>query len=383
MRVIHIVHGKANPAGHNGISRVVYHLNRQERLQGCDSQIWGLVDGIRQHVTHRRDDIVSVECFPRLLNPFARHEIIERLEEQRFSVDLVHLHLIWFYDKNIIGQALKRLGIPFVVTSHGTYSKDHAYTGKRLLARWLYERAYLNMADEVHLITREEGTGMQKYGYTGKSFVAYNGIDLDEIPQERRRDFFDSKPYAGRVKLIWVGVLRDDKNLRSLIQAVAMLPAHIKATLVCVLVGPDYKGNTARYQALARELGCEENFDFLGPLYDQDKYDAIESADAYVMPSFSEVFSLAVLDALACGKPAVISSGCGFNYFAERQFFVACEPYPQDIAFAICKLLDSRHDWERMGRNARRLVEQELNWSSISAAMLRNYARITEAKRVE
>jgi len=43
MRIVLITHGKANPAGHNGISRVVYHLNKQEKLQGIESKIWALV----------------------------------------------------------------------------------------------------------------------------------------------------------------------------------------------------------------------------------------------------------------------------------------------------------------------------------------------------
>ena len=49
MKIIHIVHGKANPASANGISRVVYYLNKYERLAGIDSQIWAIVDGVKHH----------------------------------------------------------------------------------------------------------------------------------------------------------------------------------------------------------------------------------------------------------------------------------------------------------------------------------------------
>lgn len=378
MRVIHIVHGKANPTGHNGISRVVYHLNKQEKLQGVRSEIWALVDGARQHHTHKRDEHVTVECFPRVLLPVGSHQIIERLVAEKDSIDLVHFHLIWFYDKNIIADALRKAGIPFVITTHGTYSKPHAYTGKRLLAKWLFELKYLQSATEIHTITREEGTGLQKYGYDGRSFVAYNGIALEEVPATRRSDFFADKPYRDKIKMIWVGVLREDKNLRSLIRAVSMLPADAREQLVCVLVGPDYRGNAAKYLALAEELGCAGNFDYIGPLYDQQKYDAIESADFYVMPSFSEVFSLAMLDAMACSKPCLVSTGCGYNYFVHEDFYVPCEPYPQDIAAGIQEMLARRGDWRRMGANARRAIEQHLNWGSIAKVMVANYARISE-----
>jgi glycosyltransferase involved in cell wall biosynthesis len=381
LKVIHVVHGKANPREHNGISRVVYYLNKFEKLSGCDSQIWAIVDGARSHFTHRRDEFVTVECFPRVWTPWGKHEIIEELVKNKGSIDLVHFHLIWFYDKNIIAAALKKAGIPFIITTHGTYSTPHAYTGKRLLARWLFERHYLNMADEVHAITREEGSGLQTYGYVGPSFVVHNGVDLDEIPERRSTTYFDDKPYRDKSKLVWVGVLREDKNLRSLIAAVAMLPHGLRGRFVCVLVGPDYKGNAARYLALARDLGCSDNFDYVGPLYGQAKYDAIESCDAFVLPSFTEALSLAMLDAMACGKPCLATSRCGYDSFVQEDFYVRCEPYPQDLARGLEQLLVRRADWPLMGRNARRMVERHFTWVTIADVMLEHYARIASDGR--
>ncbi len=380
MRVIHIVHGKANPASHNGISRVVYHLNKEEKLQGCNSEIWALVDGVKSHHTHVRDEFVTVECYPRVWLPLGKHEIINDLLAQKETIDLVHFHLIWFYDKNIIAKAVKKAGLPFIITTHGTYSTNHAYTGKRLLAKWLFECDYLNMADEIHTLNREEGTGLQKYGYRGNSFVAYNGIDRNEIPSKRRNDVFAEKPYADKIKLIWVGVLREDKNLRSLIQAVAMLPMELRKRFVCILVGPDYKGNAAKYAKLASELGCGSNFDCIGPLYDQDKYDAIASADVYVMPSFSEGFSMALLDAMACAKPSLLTSGCSMNYFYSDNFYVRCEPYAQDIMRGISEVFSRQEDWPEMGGNAQNLVDNTLCWNSIAQTMMLNYQRITSSE---
>jgi len=376
MNIIHIVHGKANPNGHNGISSVVYNMNKYEKLKGINSQIWAIVDEAKSHYTYRRDEYVTVECFPRVKNPFRKHEIIEELIKNKDNIDLVHFHLIWFYDKNIIAKSLKKAGIPFIITTHGTYSKPHAYTGKRLIAKWLYECDYLNMANEIHTITREEGTGLLAYGYKGKSFVAYNGVDLEQIPNKRSRNFFNNKSYKDKIKLIWIGVLREDKNLTSLIKAVAMLPNEIKEQFVCVLVGPDYKNNAKKYMDLCKSLNCENNFDYIGPLYGQDKYDALESADAYVMPSFEEVFSLAVIEAMACAKPCLITSGCGFRYISDEKFFVMCEPYPQDIYRGLIELFALKNKWKEMGLISRKIVEEKLNWQSIVDELIKNYKRI-------
>lgn len=376
MNIIHITHGKANPHGHNGISRVVYYLNKYEKLKGCNSQIWAIVDDAKSHFTFKRDGFVSVECFPRVRLPFGKNEIIKELINNKNSIDIVHFHLIWFYDKNIIASSLKRSGIPFIITTHGTYCKPQAYKGKRLLAKWLYELKYLNMATEIHAVTREEETGLKHYGYKGKTFIAYNGIELQEIPAHCNSYYFADKPYKDKIKFIWIGVLREDKNIKSLIQAVAMLPLTIRDKFVCILVGPDYRSNAKRYLDLSRKLGCSNNFDYIGPLYGQAKYDAIVSSDAYVLPSFSEVMSLSLLDAMACSKPSIVTTGCGLNDFLNNDFCVVCEPYPEDIARALKEFFIREEKWPQMGLNARRLVEREFEWSKITDTMIKNYKRI-------
>lgn len=376
MRIIHIVHGKVNPNGHNGISRVVYHLNKEEKALGVDSEIWAVVDDADTHRTLRRDEYVSVECFPRVRMPFGRHEIIDRLIAEKDRIDLVHFHMIWFYDKNIIAKALTRAAIPFVITPHGTYSKPHAMTGKRRLARLLFERSFLNAAKEVHAVTEDEARSLQRYGYNGKTFVAPNGIALDEVPLKRRRSIFAELEREGKARVIWIGVKREDKNLAGLIRAVAVLPEAVRSGLAVILVGPDYNGNEARYRALASELEVASCFTFLGPLYGVEKYDALESADVHILPSISEVFSLAMLDAMACAKPCLVSTGCGYDSYDKDDFFVAFQPEPAQIADAIVEILRRREHWNQMGQNARRLIERELNWPAIARVMVENYRRI-------
>lgn len=379
MRVIHIVHGRANPNGHNGISRVVYHLNKQEKLSGIGSEIWAVVDDARSHYTHKRDEYVTVECFPRVRLPFGHHEIIDRLIAEKDSISLVHFHMIWFYDKNIIAKALNRAGIPFIITTHGTYSKPHAMTGKRRLARLFYERAYLNAATAIHAITEDEVEGLRRYGYLGPTFIAPNGIALDEVPDTRRSDALGELPKPGMARLVWIGVKRADKNLTSLIQAVAMLPENIRNQLVVYLLGPNYKNNEAKYQALARRLSVEQNFRFMGPVYDQEKYDALESADIHVLPSLSEVFSLAMLDAMACAKPCLVSKGCGYEPWEKDDFFISFEPKAEAIAYAVEAMFARRAQWPQMGKNARAVIERDLNWPAIARTMIENYTRIVNA----
>ncbi len=382
MKVIHIVHGKANPASANGISRVVYYLNKYEKLAGIDSQIWAIVDGQHKHLSYKRDGFVTVECFPRV-RPWGYHDIIKHLEDEKDSIDIVHFHLIWFYDKNIIMKAVKRLRIRSVITTHGTYSKPHAYTGVRIVARSLYELDYLNMADECHILTREEGTGLRKYGYIGKSFVVYNGYEPSDMPPAERinRDFFKNYPFHNKTILSMVSVLRSDKNIDLIIRAISMLPDNRRKNLVFVLIGPDNKGNAARFDALAKELGVSDNFYWMGPLYKDDKYNAMLSSDGYIMASDSEGFSMSIIDAMACGMPMILTAGCNMKYLSNDPFYLMCEPYAQDIANSIEYFLDRPDEMKRLGSNARQVCEKELHWNNIVKVMIENYKRIVKTSQ--
>lgn len=377
MKIIHIVHGKANPASANGISRVVYYLNKYERLAGIDSQIWAIVDGVKHHETYKRDEFVTVECFPRV-SLWGGQEIINWISKERDSIDIVHFHLIWFYDKNIIMRAVKRLGIRSVVTTHGTYSKPHAYTGVRIIARSLYELNYLKMADECHILTREEGTGLRKYGYTGKSFVAYNGYDPSDMPSAERinRDFFKDYPFHNKTILCMISVLRSDKNIDLIIRAISMLSDNQKRNLAFVLIGPDNKGNAAHFDALAKQLGVSDNFYWIGPLYKDDKYNAMLSSDGYIMASDSEGFSMSIIDAMACSLPMILTSGCNMKYISDDKFYLMCEPYPQDLAHGIEYFLTHPQEMPMLGQKAKCVLEEKLYWDKIAHVMIDNYQRI-------
>ena len=52
------------------------------------------------------------------------------------------------------------------------------------------------MATELHALTREEGTGLQKYGYTGRGFVAYNGVELEEYRKNATTNIMQTNPIA-------------------------------------------------------------------------------------------------------------------------------------------------------------------------------------------
>lgn len=380
MNIVHIVHGKANPNGHNGISRVVYFLNKHEKMLGHNSQIWAVVDGQKKHETFQRDEFVTVEMFPRvnMFNCNSAESICSFIKKNKESIDIIHFHMIWFYDKNLIAKAIVMSNIPFVITTHGTYSCPHAYTGKRLIAKRLYEVNYLNMATEIHALQQNESYGNYKYGVRVPQFILPNGIEQNEIPQIRRTEF--KNQFADKIMLMWIGVFREDKNLDQLLEAISLLPMDIKENIILILAGPDNKGNKEKLKLLSQKLKIENQVIFKDAVYNQEKYDLLECADVYIMPSLSEGMSMAILDAMACGKPCILTKQCGLEYYLDKNFFFMCEPFSYDIKRAICEMYENKDRLRDMGKRAEKLTNTVFSWDKITINMIENYERILNKK---
>lgn len=376
-KIIHIVHGKANPEGANGISRVVYFLNKYQKIKGLKSEIWAFVDGVSKHESYRRDEFVTVEVFPRLnfINQY-NHPIIERFKREKSEIDIVHFHMIWFFDKNILAKKLNQLKIPFVAMTHGTYSIPVSLKGKKRIAQLLYERKFLNRAIAIHALTPEEVTALIAYGVKRPCFVVPNGMEPDQIPSNLISNYFDDKPFKNKIKIGWIGVFRKDKNLDMLIKACSLLPHNIREKFHFVLMGPNHKNIKEDLIELAERLNVREYFEFYDAVYEKEKYDALNGMDIYIMTSSSEGLSLAILDAMALEKPCILTRGCNMTYYFNKGFFEMCEPVPQEIAKALERILENRDSWITMGKSGRKLIDEKFNWYKVVDELQTNYNKI-------
>jgi len=372
MNIIHFTHGKVNPFGESGMSRTVYYLNKHQKLEGHNSLIWSVVNGAKRHVTYKRDEYVSVEIFPRIISSASlRNNIINYLKKNN-KIDLVHIHLMWMIDKNFLAHALAKLRIPYIVTTHGAY-KTPTSQWKKWIAKYTYELSFLNAASAIHAISQEELSFLRQYGVKRPIFVVPNGIELEEITCNLSQSFNLYKDICEKIKIAWVGNLRPDKNLDGLIYASTMLTNDLKKNLAFIIIGPDIRNYASYLRNLIKKNKVEKLFHFVGPLYGTDKYSAIMASDLYIHPSKADVISFAVLDAMACSKPCIIARTCDVAYLFDKNFFLMVEPWPDDIARGITELLNRKSEWASMGANARRLIEKELNWYSISPRIIENY----------
>lgn len=209
------------------------------------------------------------------------------LPELPFRPDLVHGH---FYDA--AGPTLlvaRRLGVPWVLTEHSTLARS--LTPLELLA--------FREARRVMPVSRMLQRSLESSGVEARYEIVPNVVDLES---------FSPAPHPPRPvkKLAAVTRMTEIKGVPDLLQALRLLQDR-RRDWTCDLIGGGERGGD--YRALAASLGLDQAV-FRGELRRPEVAAALRDADLFVLASRTETFSVATVEAMACGLPAVVTA-CG------------------------------------------------------------------------
>jgi glycosyltransferase involved in cell wall biosynthesis len=211
--------------------------------------------------------------------------------------------------------------------------------------------------------------------------VATNGADLDRID----RVLNGSKATPGtrtEFTVISVGRLIEIKNPSTLLRAFHQAGGPESRL---VFVGEGHLGSQLR--AEAESLGLAARVTFTG-LVDRDEvYRQVSRADLCVSTSFGEGMPVAVLEAMACGCPVVLSDIPPHREIASETNFIPLVD-PDDVegfAVHIRRFRDMRAaDRAEVGRWCRRLVDERFSITAMHRTLSNVYARIAgEADAME
>jgi glycosyltransferase involved in cell wall biosynthesis len=106
--------------------------------------------------------------------------------------------------------------------------------------------------------------------------------------------------------LLFLGRIHEKKGCDLLASAFARAAAQDNG-LVLAFAGPDPDHLRARLEALLPDPAVAGRVHWLGMLMGDTKWGALRACEAFVLPSHQENFGIAVVEAMACGKPVLIS----------------------------------------------------------------------------
>jgi glycosyltransferase involved in cell wall biosynthesis len=141
--------------------------------------------------------------------------------------------------------------------------------------------------------------------------VAYGTKGIPDTNHNYATSFLEAHPpIAGRQRFLFLGRVAPKKGPDLLLRAIATLQAEglwDPATMVLVLAGPASGSYAKALKRLAARLGVSASLHWTGMLQGDAKWGAFQSADAFVLPSHQENFGIAVVEALSCSTPVLLS----------------------------------------------------------------------------
>ena len=117
-----------------------------------------------------------------------------------------------------------------------------------------------------------------------------------------------------------------------------------------------------------------ESIHFIGPQYGDKKTSCFDSADAFILPSFSEGSPMAVLEAWSYQLPVLMTEHCNLHEGFSSNSAIKIDPRVDSIRAGLMKLF-SLTDKERSeyGINGKRLVESSYSWPKLAKQMSEVY----------
>jgi poly(glycerol-phosphate) alpha-glucosyltransferase len=317
--------------------------------------------------------------------------------------DLVALQGLWQYSSIATRRQLRRNGTPYVISPRGMLDKWALANSrwKKVLAAFAFENAVLHDAACLHALCESEADAIRAYGLRQRIEVIPNGVDLPDFLTTE-----DTESTEGRKRLLFLGRIHPKKGLLGALRAWADIQnskskIHNSKRWQFVIAGWDQGGHEAELKALSGELGLKvftfqssvlsgldddlklnsyklktpspeaEDADvlFFGPAFGEEKAALLRSADAFILPSFSEGLPMSVLEAWSYGLPVVMTPEC--NLPAGFACQAALEIRNSAGGFEGMRTLIGMTDQERaaMGMRGRHLVEEKFTWPKVAAQM--------------
>ena len=163
------------------------------------------------------------------------------------------------------------------------------------------------------------------------------------------------------------------KGLDVLLRALVRVKDEVPEVILAV-AGPDEDGHGSRLQRLAQDLGVEGRVRWLGTIKEEAKPGFLVDADLFVLPSFSENFGLAAVEAMAVGCPVIL--GRGVNIAPKVEAYASgwvVPTEPEALTSAIVAALRDPSARHAAGRAAQCLVAEWFDGKTVAREMLKAY----------
>ncbi|MHB8405666.1 MAG: glycosyltransferase [Gammaproteobacteria bacterium] len=372
MKVLHVI---ANLAARYGgppkacieMARVIASRGHQVEIFTTDQDGLGTMDVPVDHAVE--NDGVIISYFPSSLRRVWPMSLSmgRRLKYRVKEFDVVHIHSLYLYHGLIAAHYGRTFNVPYIVRPHG--SLDPYLFGRHRFRKRIFERLFehrnLRLAAAIHYTSEDE-----KYLAEGvlsgiaPGVVVPLGLNVQDYANLPEKDRFRRVyPEIGdRAIVLFLGRVNFKKGLDILVPAFHCL-AQWQSNVHLVIAGPDDDGYGAIVRGTIEKYGLGGRVTMTGMLEGELKLAALRDAAVFALPSYTENFGIAVVEAMLCGLPVVVSNKVNiYREIVAARAGLVTECAVKECADALSLVLSDRTMADGMGINGRTLVSKHFSW---------------------
>jgi glycosyltransferase involved in cell wall biosynthesis len=314
MKVIHVVSGMDPSAG--GISQAVRTMIEGLTKKGIESEVICIGPAIPGEQSN--DPFRMYFTGPGRSSWQFNQQLRNWLKNNLMNYDVIIVHGLWQFHTFAVyeaASAMRQNSPKIYVMPHGMLDPwFQKAKGRKLKAirNWIiwkvFEHRIVNMADGL-LFTCETEKQLARETfspYRPKSeFVV--GLGVRSPPDEIVEAMYAAQPFIQDTPgyLLFLGRIDVKKGVDLLVDAYLSLKSNGYDLPALVIAGP---GLDTKFGIMIRQKAAQDkHIHFPGMLSGSSKWATFYGCEAFVLPSHQENFGIAVVEALACGRPVLIS----------------------------------------------------------------------------
>jgi len=252
---------------------------------------------------------------------------------------------------------------------------------KKDIFMFLIGKKILRKVLKIHLITEEEKRHFLQFfpELEEKIRVVPNGLILSEFEADlTKKDLLKKYPYLKDKKIIlFLSRINWKKGIDLLIPAFAKLHSEMKDVHLIIAGKDDGDGYENKVRKWVKEYNLNDSVTFTGLVTGKDKLMLLYGSDIFVLPSYSENFGVAIIEAMVCGCPVVVSDKVAItDKIKSQNAGIIVQTNIESIYEGMKKLLKDEELRKTVSENGRRLVKEYYNIEKVADKMIEMYEEV-------
>tara|TARA_B100002051_G_scaffold158452_1_gene149847 strand:- start:3683 stop:4834 length:1152 start_codon:yes stop_codon:yes gene_type:complete len=313
--------------------------------------------------------IQKVECFRNPIFPYSPklYEYICAL-----NPDLIHLRGLWRQSSFVCRYwKLHHPNCKLVVQPAGMlepWARNRNSLRKGIYYR-LFESLLFDCCDAIHATSASEAENLISVGLSpDKMFLIEEGINM---PNHLQLSAPKQSHSADKKQLLFLSRIHPKKGIELLLTSLSLLRPH---NWTCVIAGMGSRAYENELIKRVKVLGLEKIVSFTGPVYGEQKDAIFQQSHAFILPTYSENFGIAIAEAMSWGLPVITTTGTPWTALKNPALGWYVNPNVNDISYALHGLFQkSQIELIDMGMRCRHFVQSNFSWDTIGIKMAHQY----------